>query len=99
MRSCPLNSPTVRGCQCSVKVESFSARLTGFIFALSYDIPNSWPVTPNVQAERPAPSRPAQACCSTPKGLSRLDHLVGPRQQRRRDRQAQCLGSLEVDDE
>jgi hypothetical protein len=28
-----------------------------------------------------------------------LDHLIGPRQQRRRDREAKGLGGLEVDDE
>src|SRR3989442_8802800 len=64
MRSCPLNSPTVRGCQCSVKVESFSARLTGFIFALSYDIPNSWPVTPNAAYQRRGAAASAECACS-----------------------------------
>ena len=28
-----------------------------------------------------------------------LDHLIGPAQQRRRDRQAECLGGLQIDDQ
>src|SRR5262245_53419408 len=31
IRSCPLNSPTVLGCQCSVNAASFSARLMAFM--------------------------------------------------------------------
>jgi hypothetical protein len=49
-----------------------------------------------VTRHRPAASSPATRRA---RGVRLLDHLIRTRQQRRRDRQAECLGGLEVDDE
>ena len=52
------------------------------------------PCLPRLYAER----RGENGCEARQEGGGSLDHLIGPQQQRRRDREAERFRGLEVDD-